>query len=854
MTDLTIRTLDATRTLPTETIAALQAAMRGAVALPGQDGYDAARTIWNAMIDRRPAVVARCLGAADVIQAVKLARRENLLVAVRGGGHNIAGTAVCDGGLLIDLSLMRSIRVDPAERTARVEPGATLADLDRETQAFALATPVGINSTTGIAGLTLGGGFGWTTRKFGLTIDNLLSADVVTAEGELVRASEKEHPDLFWAIRGGGGNFGIVTSFEFRLHPLGPQVLSGPRGPSARRRRRRCCPRTAESPTRRRTNSRSGRDAQGAAAAVPARRMAWQGGPDLRRLLRRRRGRGREGDEAAARARAPIADVVSPHSFVAWQAAFDPLLTPGARNYWKSADFADLADGAIEAVLSKACALPTPECEVFIAHVGGAMARIAPDATAWSNRSAHFVMNAHTRWRDPADDAACIAWARAPFRRREAVRLGQRLRQLPARGRGGQGRERVRGELPPPDGGQAPLRSRQPLPHEPEHPALGRTEGDMNERASLSGAEPVAVPAPSDPQALCAAALASHAEAPRRSIRRGPAGARDRSGLRGRARLAHGPHRARGRRVPRRRRSGRAHRPRSNGPQSDPARRHAAAARAWAEGDAALALERYGAMVVDDPRDVVALALAHALDFRLGRRRMLRDRVAQVLPEWNADSPATRACWRCTPSASKRTASTAGPKGPRIGRSPSTPAIPPQSTSSRMSSRCRGAHARAWRSSKRPSPHGRTAPASPCTLRGTRPCSISTRTSRRSARVYDAEIASARRPDLNALADASALLWRLLASRRRRRGTLAGAGATLGRNLLAGERPFFVMHACLAFAATEGRDARFAPSAPRARARRGARGDAPSGSAPAHPCARACWTSPAATTGPASLV
>lgn len=227
MTDLTIRTLDATRTLPTETIAALQAAMRGAVALPGQDGYDAARTIWNAMIDRRPAVVARCLGAADVIQAVKLARRENLLVAVRGGGHNIAGAAVCDGGLLIDLSLMRSIRVDPAERTARVEPGATLADLDRETQAFALATPVGINSTTGIAGLTLGGGFGWTTRKFGLTIDNLLSADVVTAEGELVRASEKEHPDLFWAIRGGGGNFGIVTSFEFRLHPLGPQVLSG---------------------------------------------------------------------------------------------------------------------------------------------------------------------------------------------------------------------------------------------------------------------------------------------------------------------------------------------------------------------------------------------------------------------------------------------------------------------------------------------------------------------------------------------------------------------------------------------------------------------------------------------------
>ena len=227
MTDLTIRTLEATKTLSYEAIAALQADMRGPVALPGDAGYDAARTIWNVMIDRRPALVARCLGAVDVMAAVRLARREKLLVAVRGGGHNIAGNAVCDGGLLIDLSLMRSVRVDPVARTARVEPGATLADVDRETQAFALATPTGINSTTGIAGLTLGGGFGWTTRKFGMTVDNLISADVVTAEGELVRASETEHPDLFWALRGGGGNFGVVTSFEFRLHPLGPEVLSG---------------------------------------------------------------------------------------------------------------------------------------------------------------------------------------------------------------------------------------------------------------------------------------------------------------------------------------------------------------------------------------------------------------------------------------------------------------------------------------------------------------------------------------------------------------------------------------------------------------------------------------------------
>jgi FAD/FMN-containing dehydrogenase len=224
MTGRTIRTLDTSpKTISLDTVAAL----RGTAALPGEDGYDAARIIWNAMIDRRPGLVVRCLGAADVINAVKLARDEKLLVAVRSGGHNIAGNAVCEGGLLIDLSLMKSVRVDPASRTARVEPGATLADFDKEAQGFALAVPLGINSTTGVAGLTLGGGFGWTTRKFGLTIDNLISADVVTADAKLVHASHEENQDLFWALRGGGGNFGVVTSCEFKLHPLGPEVLSG---------------------------------------------------------------------------------------------------------------------------------------------------------------------------------------------------------------------------------------------------------------------------------------------------------------------------------------------------------------------------------------------------------------------------------------------------------------------------------------------------------------------------------------------------------------------------------------------------------------------------------------------------
>src|SRR5215470_18476334 len=228
MANLNIRTFDgSTKALASDTVAALRGKQRGAVALPGEDGYDAARIIWNAMIDRHPGLVVRCLGAADVINAVKLARDENLLLAVRSGGHNIAGNAVCDGGLLLDLSLMKSVRVDPEKQTARVEPGATLGDFDREAQGFALATPLGINSTTGVAGLTLGGGFGWTTRKFGLTIDNLISADVVTADAKLIRTSETEQQDLFWALRGGGGNFGIVTSFEFKLLQLGPEVLSG---------------------------------------------------------------------------------------------------------------------------------------------------------------------------------------------------------------------------------------------------------------------------------------------------------------------------------------------------------------------------------------------------------------------------------------------------------------------------------------------------------------------------------------------------------------------------------------------------------------------------------------------------
>ncbi len=214
----------------------LRERFRGALVAPGDDGYDEARSVWNASIDRRPALVARCTGVADVRAAVRFARERDLLVAVRGGGHNIAGLGTCDGGLVIDCSPMKGVHVDPAGRTARARPGVVWGDYDHETQAFALASPGGLQSTTGIAGFTLGGGFGWLSRKYGLACDNLLEADVVVADGDVIHASAEENADLFWGLRGGGGNFGIVTSFKYRLHPVGPMCSAG----SCSSPRRRC--------------------------------------------------------------------------------------------------------------------------------------------------------------------------------------------------------------------------------------------------------------------------------------------------------------------------------------------------------------------------------------------------------------------------------------------------------------------------------------------------------------------------------------------------------------------------------------------------------------------------------------
>jgi FAD/FMN-containing dehydrogenase len=401
--------------LAPSTVERLRSNLRGELLTPDSPGYDEARSIWNAMIDRRPALIARCEEAEDVARAVRFAREHKLLVAVRGGGHNIAGNAVCEGGLMIDLSPMKGVRVDPERRAARVEPGCTLADVDRETQAFDLATPVGINSTTGIAGLTLGGGFGWLSRKHGMTIDNLLSADVVTADGEIVRASEDENPDLFWGLRGGGGNFGVVTAFEFRLHPVGPEVLSGlvvhPFEDAAEVLRfyRDFVPglpeETAVWVVMRK------------APPLPFLPEAWHG-REVVVLAAFHGGDRAEGErvlEPLRRFGRPIADVIGPHPYAGWQQAFDPLLTPGARNYWKSHDFLELSDGLLDVLIGYAGQLPSAQCEIFLGQVGGAINRGAPEATAYPHREAEFIMNVHARWEEPGEDDACIAWARGVF-------------------------------------------------------------------------------------------------------------------------------------------------------------------------------------------------------------------------------------------------------------------------------------------------------------------------------------------------------------------------------------------------------------------------------------------------------
>jgi FAD/FMN-containing dehydrogenase len=403
------------RQLRQSDIDALSAQISGGVLGLGDAGYDDARKVWNATVDHRPALIAKCLSDADVQAAVRFAAAQRMLLSIRGGGHHIAGNAVVEGGLMIDLSGMRAIRIDAAARTAQVAPGALLADFDREAQAHGLATPLGINSTTGVAGLTLGGGFGWLTRRHGLTIDNLLGATIVTADGTLRRVSPKAEPDLFWALRGGGGNFGVVTSFEFQLHPVGPEVWAGlVVYPFAQARQ----------------VLRAWRDFT---ATTPDELSVWtvlRKAPPLPFLPASAHGTDvvifplvYSGDMAAGERAAaavtkfgePIASAMGPTPYAGFQQAFDPLLTPGGRNYWKSNNFSALSDAAIDLMIEAAKGLPGPECEIFVAQLGGAMARVEPAATAFVGRDARYIMNVHGRWAETGDDARVRAWARKVF-------------------------------------------------------------------------------------------------------------------------------------------------------------------------------------------------------------------------------------------------------------------------------------------------------------------------------------------------------------------------------------------------------------------------------------------------------
>jgi FAD/FMN-containing dehydrogenase len=395
----------------------LRSDMRGPIWTQRDTGYDDARKLWNAMLDPHPAVIARCLSTQDVRRAIAFAREHDMLLCVRGGGHHIAGNAMFDGSFAIDLSLMRGVRVDPELERARVGGGALLGDVDQETQSFGLATPLGINSTTGFGGLCLGGGFGWLTRKYGLTIDNLVSADVVTADGQVHVVSAVKEPDLFWAIRGGGGNFGVVTSFELKLHPVGPLLHSGfvvYEGARAREVLRSWRDFTESAPDELAVWAVLRKapplpflapEVHGTDVVVFA--VVYAGDPD-------------EGPRFTApieKFGEPIASVLGRNPYAAFQQALDPLLGPGARNYWKSAEFAELEDNALEVVMDAARAVPGPEAEVIIAQLGGAMGRVARNATAYAGRDSKYVMNVHGRWRDKNDDEKFRAWARSTYDR-----------------------------------------------------------------------------------------------------------------------------------------------------------------------------------------------------------------------------------------------------------------------------------------------------------------------------------------------------------------------------------------------------------------------------------------------------
>lgn len=399
--------------LSPETIRRFTGELQGELIRPQNMGYDRARQIWNGMIDRYPALIVRCGSTDDVVNAVHLAREHDLRTAVRGGGHNVSGNAICNGGLVIDLSAMRKVQVDPTNHIAHVQGGATIGDVDRATQEYGLAVPLGVVSETGIAGLTLGGGLGWLRNKYGLSCDNLVSAQVVTADGEVVIASEIEDPDLLWGLRGGGGNFGIVTSFDLQAHPVGPQVYWSAafyHGDQAHRILPFYRDYSAKAPDEVSTIAFLGVFPEGS-EAFP---KEIHGQPFVA-LVGLYAGTVQEGEQIMhplRQAGIPLIDMSGPTTYLKAQQFFDEDYPAGQRYYWKSLNLLELSDAAIDRAIKHSQKQPSQLSTTDLWPIGGAVRRVPDGNTAFRGRHAAFLINPEANWTDPANDQANIFWAR----------------------------------------------------------------------------------------------------------------------------------------------------------------------------------------------------------------------------------------------------------------------------------------------------------------------------------------------------------------------------------------------------------------------------------------------------------
>jgi FAD/FMN-containing dehydrogenase len=402
--------------LTQDTIAKLKVDLRGELIQPGDAGYDAARSVWNAMIDRRPALIARCLGVADVVTCVNVARRHGLPLSIKGGGHNIAGLAVCDDGLMLDMSLMRGVWVDPGARTARAQSGCLLGDVDRETQVHGLAAVLGFVSQTGIAGLTLGGGFGYLTRRFGWTCDTVRSMEVVTADGRVVHASDEENRDLFWGMRGGGGNFGVVTNFEYTLYPAGPEIMAG----AIAWRAEEAC---EVLDLYRTLTDYAPPELTCVAALRIAPPVPWlpqdMHGKPIVAFFVCDTGPMSESAGRVAPIKAfgsPVGDIVQPRLYVSQQSLLDATQPKGRRYYWKSEYLPRLEPELLAKTIEHARRIVSPHSAILLFPLAGAINRLPEHHSPMGNRDAAFVVNITASWDHAADDEANIEWARAAWR------------------------------------------------------------------------------------------------------------------------------------------------------------------------------------------------------------------------------------------------------------------------------------------------------------------------------------------------------------------------------------------------------------------------------------------------------